>query len=99
MTASTCRHADRPLAFTVSIGEKVHIVRAHRIHPVGQVLDGSRSGSGETAEAVASDLDDDSWGHDVCDRGEGLMVEPPRISRRQRLVAARAVCYQAVDPG
>lgn len=94
MTASTCRHADRPLAFTVAIGGTPHHLRAHRIHPVGQVLDGSRDGLDATA-ASAGDLDDFSWGLDVGDAPEGLMMEPQGVSRRQRLRPSRAACFQA----
>lgn len=93
MTASTCRHADRPLAFTIRIGKAVHDVRAHRIHPVGMVLDGSRGGVGDGDKAAgpaSHDLDDFSWGHDVCDCREGLMSEPPVVRRRQRLRPMRA---------
>ena len=93
MTASSCRHADRPLAFTVAIGDTAHHVRAHLIHPVGQVLDGSRDGV-EAAVASAGDLDDFSWGHDVGDVPEGLMMKPRGIRRRQRLRSSRAACFQ-----
>ena len=97
MTASTCRHADRPLAFTISVGEAVHPVRAHRIHPVGLVLDGSRGGlrlHDETHVATAATADDFSWGHDVCADREGLMREPSAMRRRQRLRSSRAAFYQ-----
>lgn len=93
MTASTCRHADRPLAFTVAIGGTAHHLRAHRIHPVGQVLDGSRDGLDATA-ASAGDLDDFSWGLDVGDAPEGLMMKPQGVRRRQRLRPSRAACFQ-----
>lgn len=86
MTASTCRHADRPFTFTITLGKEVHDVRAHRIHPVGMVLDGSRGGH----------IDDYSWGRDVCDQAEGLMCEPPAIRRRHHLTATRASCRQLV---
>ena len=94
MTASTLRHADRPLAFTVGIAKAAHL-RAHRIHPVGLVLDGGRGGLGGPAAAAASTADSDfSWGHDVCDDAEGLMREPSKVRRRQRLRASRAAFYQ-----
>lgn len=91
MIAATRHHADRPLVFTVAVGKTSHCVRAHRIHPVGQVLDGGRSGP---AEGSGGDLDDFSWGHDVDDAPEGLMMEPPRVRRRERLRSTRAACYQ-----
>lgn len=93
MTASTRCHADRPLVFTVFIAEAGHSVRAHRIHPVGEVLDGGRS-SLESAIGSTGDLNDFSWGHDVCDISEGLMTEPPGIRRRQRLRSSRAAYCQ-----
>jgi hypothetical protein len=98
MTASTRCHADRPLIFTVSIAETGHSVRARRIHPVGEVLDGGRSGP-ESAAGSTGDRNDFSWGHDVCDIPEGLMTEPPGIRRRQRLRSSRAACHQMAAVG
>jgi hypothetical protein len=99
MTASTCRHADRPLAFTITLGKEVHNVRAHRIHPVGLVLDGSRGSQDSEAGSSPlppSDLDDYSWGHDVSDLPDGLMCGLPAIRRRQHLTATRACSPQLV---
>ena len=99
MTASTCRHADRPFTFTITLGKEVHDVRAHRIHPVGLVLDGSRGGLERDVTSQrtrADDIDDYSWGCDVCDQPEGLMCEPPVIRRRHQLTATRASCRQLV---
>lgn len=96
MTASTCRHADRPLAFLVRIGKAAYRARAYRIHPVGMVLDGSRGGSLGGSRAAPSDLDGDAWGRDTCDCREGLMVEIPAVRPRQRLRSSRALCYQGV---
>jgi uncharacterized protein (DUF58 family) len=100
MTASTCRHADRPLAFIVRIGKAAYRVRAYRIHPVGMVLDGSRGGSFDGSRAASAEMPDgDAWGRDTCDCREGLMVEPPTVRRRQRLRSSRAIRYQNVCHG
>jgi len=81
MAVSTRPLSHRPHALTVTIGGTMHRVRAHRIHPVGEVVSGG----------VAT-LD---FGTDVCDMPESLMRQPPGRFKRRRLVTSRACCYRA----
>lgn len=97
MTVPICRHADRPLVFTIVVGKVPQLVRAHRIHPVGEVLDGGRDAMACSGLAGSSPMADD-WGRDVCDeadgdRVDGLMSDPPAVRRRQRLRPVRAAVY------
>lgn len=93
MTVPICRHADRPLVFTIVVGKAPQLVRAHRIHPVGEVLDGGRDAMACSGMAGGSRRLADDWGRDVCDEAEGLMSDPPAVRRRQRLRSVRATAY------
>jgi len=91
MAVSTRPLSHRPHALTVTIGGTRHRVRAHRIHPVGEVVSGGETAGGAVREGLAT-LD---FGTDVCDMPESLMRQPPGRFKRRRLVTSRACCYRA----